>query len=324
MESLASAIAQYGYSILFAWAFLEAVGVPVPAALALLISGGASAHGPMQPGLTIGIALTAVLLGDSIMFWMGRKTGWWLLGKLCRLAINPDSCILGSADAFFKRGRTVLLFAKFLPGIGTLAAPLAGSMNMSVRQFFSFDLGGATLYVLAYWGTGYLFGDLLGPIVKKYVLFGHYLADLIVLLLAAYLVYRGALAFRERKRGPVPVMQALDVEREIDSVAIFDVRSHGYYDRDAMRIRGSVRLEPNALNQPASQLPERLPRDKKIVLYCTCLGEATARHVARSLAEKGFPVWVIEGGLRAWKKAGLQLEPVPQDEVINLPSFVSS
>jgi rhodanese-related sulfurtransferase len=255
---------------------------------------------------------------------MGRQTGWWLLGKLCRLAINPDSCILRSADAFFKRGRTVLLFAKFLPGIGTLAAPLAGSMNMSVRQFFSFDLGGAALYVLAYWGTGYLFGDLLGPIVKRYVVFGHYLAESIALLLAGYLVYRGALAFRERERGPIAVMKAVEVAREFDTIALFDVRSHGYYDKAAVRIRGSVRLEPNALNQPASQLPERLPRDKKIVLYCTCLGEATARQVARSLAEKGFPVWVIEGGLRAWKKAGLALEPVPKDEVINLPSFVSS
>jgi membrane protein DedA with SNARE-associated domain/rhodanese-related sulfurtransferase len=322
MEYLASAISQYGYSILFAWAFLEAVGVPVPAALALLISGGASAHGPMRPALSIATALIAVLLGDSIMFWMGRQTGWWLLGKLCRLAINPDSCILRSADSFFKRGRTVLLFAKFLPGIGTLAAPLAGSMNMSVRQFFSFDLGGAALYVLAYWGTGYLFGDLLGPIVKRYVQFGQYLADSIVFLLAGYLVYRGALAFRERERGPIAVMKAVDVVREFDKIAIFDVRSHGYYDKRAMRIRGSVRLEPNALNQEESQLPERLPRDKKIVLYCTCLGEATARQVARSLAEKGFPVWVIEGGLRAWQKAGLALEPVPQDEVINLPTFM--
>jgi rhodanese-related sulfurtransferase len=78
------------------------------------------------------------------------------------------------------------------------------------------------------------------------------------------------------------------------------------------------------LNQVTAQLPAQLPRDKKIVLYCTCLGEATAREVARSLAEKGFPVWVIEGGLRAWKKAGLALEPVPQDEVINLPTFVKS
>ena len=117
-------------------------------------------------------------------------------------------------------------------------------------------------------------------------------------------------------------MKALDVAREIERVAIFDVRSHGYYEKDAMRIQGSARIEPNALNQSATQLPVLLPRDKKIVLYCTCVGEATARQVARILAEKGFPVWVIEGGLRAWRKAGLALEPVPQDEVIHLPTFL--
>ena len=146
MEYLASAIAQHGYFILFLLVFLESVGFPAPAAPALLIAGGASAHGPMHPAAAIATPLAALLAGDAIMFWMGRHTGWWLLGKLCRLSLNPDSCILGSADAFFKRGRTVLLFAKFVPGMSTMAAPLAGSMNMNLRQFLAFDMGGAALY----------------------------------------------------------------------------------------------------------------------------------------------------------------------------------
>jgi rhodanese-related sulfurtransferase len=113
-------------------------------------------------------------------------------------------------------------------------------------------------------------------------------------------------------------MNALDVARDMDNISIFDVRSHGYYEKNAVRIRGSSRLEPNALNHAAAHLP----RDKKIVLYCTCAGDATARQVARTLADQGVAVWVILGGLRAWKKAGLSVESVPLDEVIQLPTFV--
>jgi rhodanese-related sulfurtransferase len=102
-----------------------------------------------------------------------------------------------------------------------------------------------------------------------------------------------------------------------DNVTIYDVRSHGYYDRNAMRIKGSLRLEPNALSEQWVQLP----RDREIVVYCTCLREATAEKVARELAEHGIPSAVIDGGLTAWKKASLPLEPVPMDEVVLLPKF---
>ena len=113
-----------------------------------------------------------------------------------------------------------------------------------------------------------------------------------------------------------------DVARDLENIVIFDVRSHGYYDKAALRIQGSSRLEPNALNQ-GTRIPQlQLLKDKKIVLYCTCAGEATSKRVARTLAEQGFAVSVIVGGLRAWKKAGLPLEPVPADDVVQLPTFL--
>jgi membrane protein DedA with SNARE-associated domain/rhodanese-related sulfurtransferase len=317
MDSLAAAASQHGYSILFIVVLLEAIGFPIPAALALLMAGGASVHGPLNPVLSLVIPLGALMIGDSTLFLLGRYTGWALLGFLCRLSLNPDTCILRSADAFYKRGRMVLLFAKFLPGINTMAAPLAGSMNMSVWQFLRFDLGGASLYVLVYWGVGFVFSDFLTSITKGYLQFGHYLGWTIGILVLGYLIYRAFLAFREQRRGPVTRVSVHDVARSIADVAIYDVRSHGYYDKDAMRISGSFRLEPNALRQNGL----RFPPDKKIVLYCTCAGDATSRKVARELAEQGFKVAVIAGGLRAWRKAGFPLEPVPADEVLQLPTF---
>src|SRR5580700_3072655 len=147
MESLIAGLAQYGYGILFAAVFLETVGIPIPAALALLIAGGASARGTLHASYAFPGALATMLTGDTFMFLMGRYTGWWLLGLLCRLSLNPESCILRSADSFYKRGRIMLVFAKFIPGLGTVAPPMAGSMNMRLSQFFSLDLAGALLYV---------------------------------------------------------------------------------------------------------------------------------------------------------------------------------
>jgi rhodanese-related sulfurtransferase len=100
-------------------------------------------------------------------------------------------------------------------------------------------------------------------------------------------------------------------------VAIFDVRSHGYYEKDAMRIEGSTRLEPNGVAQEKYTLPP----DKEIVLYCTCYREATSERVARFLLQNGGRARVITGGFQAWKKAGLPLERVPEADVVLLPTF---
>ena len=116
MESWISGLALHGYSVLFAAVFLEAVGLPIPAALALLIAGGASARGSLQGSYALGGALLAMIAGDTLMFVMGRYTGWWLLGVLCRLSLNPESCILRSADSFYRRGRHCSSWQSSFPG----------------------------------------------------------------------------------------------------------------------------------------------------------------------------------------------------------------
>src|ERR1700744_2398483 len=154
MDSLVAAIAQHGYSILFAFVFLEVIGFPLPAAPVLLVAGAASVHGPLHPGPSFLTAVSAMLIGDALMYTMGKYTGWGLLGGLCRLSMSPEAWILRSAEPFYKRGRAVLVFAKFVPGINTLAAPLAGSMKLPIPQFFAFDVAGASFYTMVYMGVG--------------------------------------------------------------------------------------------------------------------------------------------------------------------------
>lgn len=317
MESLLHITAERGYYTLAAVVFCEVIGLPIPAALALIAAGALAASGSMSVAASLGVAISAMLIGDSLMYLIGRNTGWWLLGMLCRLSLHPDSCILRSADVFYKRGRMVLVFARFVPGINTLAAPIAGSMVMPIGQFYAFDATGACLYACVYFGVGYLLSGMAGGIEHAYQTFGHYVGSAAGLGVGGFLIYRGWDWYRSRPSGPVVRVLAGDVARRRESVAVFDVRSHGYYDRKARRIEGSVRLDPYSL---AEAIPG-LPADKEIVLYCTCRGDATSSRVARFLSDRGVQAYVLAGGLREWQKAGLPVEPVPEHEVVAMPTF---
>lgn len=322
MESWNTTLAQHGYFILAAAVFLEAIGLPVPAALALLIAGGAAAHGVLQVRYTLGVALIAMLAGDTLMFLLGRYTGWWLLGLLCRVSLNPESCILRSADSFYRRGRTLLVIAKFIPGINTMAPPLAGSMNMRLSQFLRLDLAGAVLYAGAFFAVGFVFSGALGAVTRGYQAAGHIVTWVVITLFASYLAFRAWLWFKGRSLGVVPFANPADAARELaEGAYVYDVRSHGYFDAKAIRIRGSRRLDPNALHQSSVEAPD----EHTVYVYCTCARQATSIRVARELQkmleEKSVRVAVIKGGLRAWAKAGLPVEAVPSGEMAALPVF---
>ena len=322
MPSWTSAIAQHGYAILIGAVFLESIGLPVPAALALLIAGAATAHALLQLPYALGAALLAMLAGDTLMFLIGRYTGWWLLGALCRISLNPESCILRSADSFYRRGRQLLVIAKFIPGINTMAAPLAGSMNMGVTQFLGLDLAGAALYIGAYFGVGFLFSDALAVVTRGYQAAGRVLGWVVIALVAGYVIFQLWLWIRERRLPVVTLADPAEAALAVQSGAdIYDVRSHGYFDAKAMRIRGSRRLDPHSLHQSNAQLPG----DRVVYLYCTCARQATSTRVARelraTLAGKGARIAVIRGGLHAWTKAGYPVEAVPAAEMAALPLF---
>jgi len=319
MDSWLALIPQHGYSILCAAAFLEAIGLPIPAAIALMIAGGAAAGGLLSPFRAMGSALLAVMLADSLLFFLGRNTGWWVLGLLCRLSLNPESCIPRSAEAFHRRGRLLLVFAKFVPGINTMAPPVAGSMNMRFSQFARFDFVGALLYVGVYFCVGLLFSGALGFITRGYQMFGNALVWLAAVAVAGYLVFQAWVWIKASPLRSVPFASAADVAGLLAAgrAVVYDVRSHGYYDSNATRIRGSRRLDPNALGQSNDEFPA----DQSVFLYCTCVREATSARVAQILLKRGVHCAVIKGGLRAWRKAGLPLEPVPANEMAALPSF---
>jgi len=303
MNDLVAAVAQHGYLVLALVVFLMAVGVPLPGALALLTAGSAAAYGKLSVPAVFASSVGALLVGDTLLFLLGRYTGWGLLGYLCRLSANPESCILRSAEMFYRRGKSVLVIAKFLPGLNVMAPPLAGSMKMRMAQFLWLDLASAGLYVLAYGGLGFLFSGFLRQITDALQSAARGIQLVLAVGLAVFVLYRVWLHRKYRRGMFAPRVTAEEVARRIASststsraedashlallsphvgdeaaadatgtrlnhggdVLIVDVRSHGYYDANAVRIKGSVRVEPNHL---AAEL-KALPAGKELYLYCS-------------------------------------------------------
>jgi membrane protein DedA with SNARE-associated domain len=270
MNNLLSSISHHGYLLLAVVCFAEAVGLPLPAALAILTAGAVAAYGDLHFYLVLGIGALALISGDVLLYFMGRASGWALLGLLCRLSANPETCILRSAEYFYRRGKQTLLFAKFIPGINTMSPPLAGSMKMRLGDFLQYDALGAAFYVGAYSLAGYIFSDALRAITRGLRSAGFAAEVIFGTGLLAYVLYRIWVYRKYRLLGVIPRIPAGELARRIATEAaqnmlIADVRSHGYYDADSEPIAGSIRLEPNNLIEEV----KNLPKDREIYLYCT-------------------------------------------------------
>lgn len=270
MNDLLSLMGRNGYALTFGVLFAEAVGLPFPAAIALVAAGAAVAsHALSGPGILCA-AVLALIAGDSTQFWLGRKAGWGLLGFLCRLSMNPETCILRSAESFYKRGKITLVIAKFIPGVNTMAAPLAGSMKMRFGQFLRLDFIGCLLYAATYLVIGYISRDFLAATLKSIHAAGRAMEIVVIAAIIVYAAYRVAQFRRYRKYNVVPRVQVAELAARLaagekDHIQIVDVRSHGYYDVGSERILGSIRIEPNNLEEEI----KNLPKDKDIYLYCT-------------------------------------------------------
>src|SRR5271155_5080873 len=153
---LIDVIAHHGYAMTALVMFLAAIGLPLPMSIALLAAGAASKHG-LQLAIVLPVAWSAAVAGDTLLYFGGRYTGWWLLSGMCRMSINPEQCIFSSAGYFYRRGQKTLLFAKLIPGLGAMAAPLAGTLNMRFWRFLRLDALGVWIYCSTWLLTGYVF-----------------------------------------------------------------------------------------------------------------------------------------------------------------------
>jgi membrane protein DedA with SNARE-associated domain/rhodanese-related sulfurtransferase len=322
MNDSLALIMHHGYFVVCLVVFAESIGVPVPGAVALVAGGAAVAASALHgPALAL-LVVIAMLVADSLLYVLGHETGWTILMFLCRISVDPENCVLHSAESFYKRGRPTLLVAKFIPGVSTMAAPLAGSMEMPFFQFLALDFLGASAYALAYGAVGFIFRDFLAKIFSGFRTAGHVVEAVIIIAVIGYAAHRVSLYWKHRADRVVPRVQVAALAAKLkaegaEKILVADVRSHGYYSPRAVRIPGSIRIEPHNLNAEI----KKFPRDKDMYLYCTCRSEVTSASVAHLLRQNGFNAFVVVGGLAAWRRAGNPLEPVPPTDVVHLPTF---
>jgi membrane protein DedA with SNARE-associated domain/rhodanese-related sulfurtransferase len=322
MNDILSLIVHHGYLVICLVVFAEAIGVPVPGAVALVAGGAAVASGVLYGPAAALLAIIAMLMADSLLYVLGSRTGWAILRLLCRISVDPETCVLRAAESFYKRGRVTLLVAKFIPGVSTMAAPLAGSMKMPFVQFLGLDFLGASAYALVYGAVGFVFRDFVAQIVSGFRSTGHAVEVVIIIAVFAFVGYRVSLYWKHRGDRVVPRVQVAALAAKLlaegrGKILLADVRSHGYYSAGSVRIPGAIRIEPNNLSAEIKQFP----RNKDMYLYCTCRSEATSASVAHLLCKEGFNAFVISGGLAAWRRAGNPIETVPQTDIVHLPTF---
>jgi len=325
--NLLALVTHHGYATTMVMMFLAACGLPLPLSVVLLAAGANAHGGSLNLGLLILYASLASLAGDLLMYFGGRYTGWWLLAGICRISLNPEDCIFGSAKSFYERGPKSLMIAKFVPGLSTVAAALAGSLNMRLARFLRLDICGVLLYVTAWTSVGFVFGKLLRTIIGYVEQLGHLTAELLVFVVVLYVIWLAYNWLRDKRFRHIEKVAALDLFELLRTathdrlVVIADVRSHGYYDPGMKRIKNSIRVEPARLKEELVALRAFMAPECEIYLYCSCAHEATSVRVAYMLEQENCSTKVIQGGLKAWVKAGGPTEPVPAGDVEHLPQF---
>jgi membrane protein DedA with SNARE-associated domain len=268
MHELVEFLLHHGYSVLAAWVFVEQVGLPLPSLPLMLAAGALSGSGRMNLFACLLSCLLACLFADGLWYQLGRRKGIKVLQWLCRISLEPDSCVRRTEGIFEKNGARSLLFAKFVPGLGAVATPLAGIFHMRPRRFVFFDSLGALLWVSTYLGMGYLFSSQIERIAQQASTLGGWLVVLLVAGLAAYISIKFVARQRFLREVRIGRISPLELKEKIDAgeeLFIVDLRHSLDFEAQPELIPGAVHLDSKELSAKG----ESLPRDREIILYCT-------------------------------------------------------
>jgi len=259
---------RHGYSVLFVWVLAEQLGLPLPATPLLLAAGALAGSGQMSLPLAITIGVLASLLGDASWYEFGRRRGGEVLNLLCRISLEPDSCVRKTEGAFVRHGARSLLVAKFVPGLNTMAPPLAGIIGMRFWRFLVFDALGALLYIGTFVGLGFVFSNQIELVAKRLANLGFSVMLILGGGLAVYITWKYIQRRRFIRSLRIARITPEELKRKIDAgeeVVVVDLRNSLDFDGGPQTIRGAIRLAPDQVEEGHSQIP----RDREIILFCT-------------------------------------------------------
>ena len=301
----------YGYALLFGAVLLCQVGIPLPVTPVLLAAGALSAEHELSFGLAMLAGLGAALIADSAWFFLGRHYGSFVLRLLCRLSLEPSTCVRKTQSSYGRHHGTTLVIAKFVPGLSMLAPPVAGQRGMSFSSFLLFDAAGALLWLTALLAAGRSFGVALrqNPHLLDWV--GRFSGALLLIGIVGFLVgrvIRRKLVLRKIIQSRLEPHELRSWMESGEDIFLVDLRH-------PLEVRDEPFALPGARHISLDSLlarHEEIPRDREIVVYCDCRpSDATAVHTATRLQKLGLDrVRPLRGGYGEWKQLGFPLEPV--------------
>jgi membrane protein DedA with SNARE-associated domain len=259
---------KHGYTLLFGWVLGEQLGLPIPSAPVLLAAGALAGSRQMYFSLALLFAVVAAITSDVIWYEIGKHKGSKVLQLLCRISLEPDSCVRRTEGLYEKYGERSLLWAKFVPGLNTAAPPVAGMFGMPLWRFLIFDIMGSILWSGSFLGLGWLFSDQLEDVARYAERFGFWLIVAVVLALAAYIVKK----YRERRDFLKSLIKDRITPEELkamldrrEPLTIIDLRHSLDALPDPRTVPGALRMTPEELKARQAEIP----RDRGVILYCT-------------------------------------------------------
>jgi len=259
---------RHGYLVLFAFVLVEQMGLPIPAIPVLLAMGALAGMGHFSFAVAVMVAALAALAADWTWYQLGRRRGHSILNFLCRISLEPDSCVRRTENVFARNGARALLFAKFVPGLSTIAPPMAGMFQMRPAWFLMWDGAGALLWAGSFMGAGYLFSAQLERIAASALRLGAWLLILLAGGLAAYIGWKYAQRRRFLRDLRIARISPEELVRKLEAgeqIVVVDLRHDLEFEADAMKVRGALHMRPEELEQRHQEIP----RDRDVVLYCT-------------------------------------------------------
>lgn len=259
---------QYGYSFIFLAVFAENLGLPMPSFPVILVGAALAADLHLRlPGIFV-VCVLGALWGDGVWYGLGRSRGRPILRKLCSLSLSPDSCVSRTEHLFERHGLKSLLVAKFVPGLNTVAPPLAGMLKISPRRFVAMDLAGISLWAGSAVGLGWGFRTEVEWVIEWMKAFGRTGVLVLVVLLAGWLLLKWVERWRfyrllERSRITAPELkERLD---RSESIVIVDLRGEISYHVEGRKIAGAIWIHPREFEKRYQEIPLGRP----VVMYCT-------------------------------------------------------
>ncbi len=315
MSGWMGVLEHHAYALIFGWVLAEQAGMPIPSLPVMIAAGTMSAAHKLHLAYVIPLILLACLISDTAWYLLGRKYGRKILDLLCRFSLESTTCVAKTQGTMSKRGAFTLLFAKFVPGLSTVAAPIAGQAGISFVTFVTYDMAGSLIWCVTWLWAGRFFGDVAKRSQDFFGTLEHLAGPLLLFSILSVVVYRFVKRrqFQNELRGlrlePQTLMEMIEqaAKEGQERPFIIDLRHPLDVLSDPFVLQGALRIGPNDLKQRK----EMIPLDRDIVLYCTCPSEETSAKVALELRRMGIQrVRPLRGGLQGWKDAGYPLDVV--------------